>query len=287
MLIFSLTSTLQKDPITEKPRYGEKTANRVTTLLQTYDALNEAIRLAFGAAEDGEDNQATAVVMDLRDLVKKQQEAARLQQLEQEKLEEEQKREEQRNQEEQQLKEEQEREVARRQQAEQEAELNRRANQARQARLEAEQRAFEQEQQERLERERVDREWMDSIPKGPDGVKKQLAILKQATKDEEGAYTMAINALYTLFSQIVAHPEETNFRRVRRNHPKFQQDIGRFDGGKEVLIAAGFRASAIDDLPSFVSTEPNLETQMDEWSEWFNLLKATTEILEQELINSS
>ena len=32
----------QKDPVTDAPRYGEKTANRVTALLETYDALKEA-----------------------------------------------------------------------------------------------------------------------------------------------------------------------------------------------------------------------------------------------------
>ena len=52
----------------------------------------------------------------------------------------------------------------------------------------------------------------------------------------------------------------------------------------QVLIAAGFRAGFIDEVPSYISSEPNLETDMDRWSAWFDLLKATLEVIEEELI---
>lgn len=261
-------------------------------MLQSYDALKDAIQVAFSHDETSTNNETDAaappaIVQDLRMTVKQQEEAARKQEEEQERLRQQQMQEEE-EMKQALLREEQNRqEEARLAQAQEEADLARRAQEARQARLEAEQRALQQEEQERLEQQRVDREWMDSIPKGPDGVKQQLEVMKQATKDEPGAYSTAITALHTLFSQIVAHPEENNFRRIRRNHAKFQQDIGRHDGGMQLLIAAGFRLGAIDDVPCFISTEPNLETQMDEWSEWFDLLKATLEKLEQELINTS
>ena len=53
----------------------------------------------------------------------------------------------------------------------------------------------------------------------------------------------------------------------------------------EVLIAAGFVLGAIDDVPSFLSIEPNLEQDMDKWSAWFDLLKKTQEIIEEQMIN--
>ena len=131
---------------------------------------------------------------------------------------------------------------------------------------------------------RADREWMASIAKGPGGVREQLQILSESTASDPGAYTAALNALHMLFSQIVSHPEEVNFRRVRRDHAQFHKDIGQYAGGRELLIAAGFRLGAVDDVACFISTEPDIEKEMDAWSEWFDLLKATLEILEQELI---
>jgi hypothetical protein len=39
------------------------------------------------------------------------------------------------------------------------------------------------------------------------------------------------------------------------------------------LIAAGFRVGAVDDVPFFISTEPDIEKEMDAWSEWFDFSK--------------
>jgi len=141
------------------------------------------------------------------------------------------------------------------------------------------------ERQAQEEADRRDREWVAGINKGTDGVRVQLKILLESTANDPEAQTAAITALYTLFSQIVAHPEEPNFRRIRRDHPGFQEDVGRHRGGKEILIAAGFRLGTIDDVPSYISTEPNLEMDMDAWSEWFDLLKATREIIQEQLVN--
>lgn len=254
-------------------------------MLFTYDALTQAIQAAFHNTQDS--NDAT-VVEELRSVVAKQQELARKETLAKQELEQNQREqdnllEEKRRQEEEKLQRQQ--QLAK---AQEEAELSRRAQELREKRQEEERRALELEQQRRREQEQEqkDREWMDSVQKGPDGVRQQIECLKQSTADEPGAFPTALGALHTLFSQIVAHPEQVNFRRVRKDHPKFHQDIGRHQGGREFLIAAGFRLGAIDGVPCFISTEPDIETQMDEWSDWFDLLKATVEILEQELINS-
>ena len=51
----------------------------------------------------------------------------------------------------------------------------------------------------------------------------------------------------------------------------------------EFLIAAGFELGAIDDVPCYLSKEPNIETDMDGWAAWFDLLKGTLDVLEQEM----
>ena len=63
-----------------------------------------------------------------------------------------------------------------------------------------------------------------------------------------------------------------------------KQDIGRYAGGREVLIAAGFTVGAIDDVPSFICKEPNIEKDLDGWSAWFDVLKATLDAIEEQML---
>lgn len=276
----------QRDPITEAPRYGERTASRVKALLASYDALVEAIRLVFEGEEQDHDTGTSkaVVVQDLQNIVAQQKEETRRAALQEEVrlkkvVEQEEERVKQLLQEE-----ERQEEEARSARECEERELARRAQEVRAARQEAERRALETERMLRQERERADREWMDSIAKGPDGVRTQLQRLREGTANDPVAFQTALHALHKLFFQIVSRPEEANFRRVRRAHPKFHEDIGQHAGGRELLIAAGFRAGLIDDVPCFISTEPDIEKEMDAWAEWFELLKVTLEILEQEML---
>jgi hypothetical protein len=263
----------QKDPVTGNPRYGEATAVRVHQLLKQFDEMAQAMSFL-----DNSD-----VLETMEQVVSRQEAAQKLAEEEEERRKHERKqilKDEQENQE----------QRLRQEQAEAEAnrqhellELNRRAEESRQARQLAEQARLDQERRERENRERADREWMAGITKGPEGVKEEMRKLREATQDDCEAQTTALTSLHTLFSQIVSHPEEIIYRRVRRDHPKFNQDIGRHAGGKELLIAAGFRLGAIDDVPCFLSTEPNIETDMDGWSDWFNLLRATLDIIQEEV----
>ena len=139
------------------------------------------------------------------------------------------------------------------------------------------------ERQAREAAQRADQEWLAGIQKGHDGVREQLNILLKATENDTEARRVAIASLHTLFKQIASKPEEVAFRRIRRDHEKFNADIGRHPGGKEILIASGFELGAIDDVPCFISKEPSIENDMDGWSCWFDLLKAALCIIEEHL----
>mmetsp|Transcript_25095 Transcript_25095/g.54743 ORF Transcript_25095/g.54743 Transcript_25095/m.54743 type:complete len:398 (+) Transcript_25095:52-1245(+) len=271
----------EKDPVTDAPRYGEKTAARVVDLLEIYDALVMGVSIAFGtdiisSGVEDTPNEAAAVIS-LRETVQKDEEkakeaeaiaksaaideAARAASYAQ-KLEEEER---------------QRREAEESARIMREAELHRQAIEARQQREEEEARA------EREARE-ADRAFVASIVKGPDGVRAQLKALREGCATEPGSFDVAIGALHTLFSQIKSHPDEIKFRRIRRDHPKFVQDIGRHPGGKEILIAAGFTLETLDGVKSFFSREPDLASDMDGWSAWFDGLKLTLDIIEEEMI---
>ena len=281
----------ETDPITNNPRYGEKTMPRVMAFLETYDEISDAIRVVFGektddepsSVEDGSQHEH-AIVHEMRRSVEEEQEAMRKEEQEKEKGRKKEEADRRAEQERAQEDERRREESSRVERLREEQELARRAEEARQSRLAAEQAQLEAQRREREDRERVDREWMAGITKGVDGVRQQLVVLKESTASEPGAHETALTALQALFSQIVAHPEEVKFRRVRRDHPRFNEDIGRHRGGKELLIAAGFRLGAVDDIPCFISKEPSIENDMDGWSAWFDLLKATAEIIEEEMI---
>lgn len=277
----------ERDPITDKPRYGEKTQQRVTELLRCYKELHRTLQHLYGEAPPEE--EADEIVgnntrqgpgdsaAETLEMLKKQAEQEQQRQLEAERREQEaQAAAAAAAERERQTRLEEERRAAEQAEAEQRRQREQREQEAR--------RVMEEQRRAAVEATRADQEWQNSIEKGPQGVRNQLDILLAATAGDRAAQQAAIDALYTLFSQIVARPEEVNFRRIRRNHPKFEADIGRHPGGKEILIASGFRLGAIDDVPSYISTEPDLEKDMDGWSAWFDLKKETLAIIEEAMI---
>jgi len=268
----------ENDPVTGNPRYGSKTMDRVNALLGSYENLTAALSRAFDeestdVLSHGNTGASTPIIHHIRTKAEQEHavEKARLRQ---------------------------EREAKNRLEAE-ELELTRKRIEEEQQRAAAEQHRIAEEEVERehiireareAERRaqqanaRRDREWTDSIAKGTDGVRLYLDQLVHSTIHDPQAKTRAVKALHTMFAQICAHPEEINFRRVRRDHPRFVTDIGQYEGGKELLIAAGFELGTIDDVPCYISKEPNIEKDMDGWSAWFDLLKATLEIVNERLI---
>ena len=54
-------------------------------------------------------------------------------------------------------------------------------------------------------------------------------------------YKEAVQALALYVGNVLAHPEEAAYKRVRAANPLFQSKVGKFRGGAEALVAAGFK----------------------------------------------
>jgi hypothetical protein len=269
---------VESDPVTGRPRFGEQTLARVNAVLRRHRRLCDNLALMAEGADDNPDppaDEKDSVIGSIRRAARLEEaEVRRREEIERELRQ----REEHEHLERERLRGEEER---RKQEEVSREEVRVRAEQVRQAeeaRLAA--------QRVREEAEQADRLWARSVGKGMDAVREQLSILLESTASDDDPKTRqtAIGALYKLFTQIVAHPEEPNYRRIRRDHAQFNADIGRHKGGKEVLIAAGFELGAINGVPCFLSNEPNIETDMDGWATWFDLLKGTLALLEEQLL---
>mmetsp|Transcript_11474 Transcript_11474/g.17631 ORF Transcript_11474/g.17631 Transcript_11474/m.17631 type:complete len:439 (-) Transcript_11474:1323-2639(-) len=268
----------EKDPITRKPRYGEKAMIRVKHAVRAYKALEIGISGTFQDHTKPESAEQSSLVSNLQKQIQMQEEQMNEQrqakqtqeQIELERIANEKLLAEKRETEQRLLEDQRKREA--------ELELSRRAEEARRRRIEEEQLALAAERE-------ADANLLSLVPtKGPEGVREQIERMRQALKGDRAALDVALGSLYTLFDQISRKPEEVSFRRVRRDHPKFNEDIGRHVGGKEVLIAAGFRLETLDGIKCFFSREPNIEHDMNGWSDWFDGLKKTLEVIEEEMI---
>jgi hypothetical protein len=296
----------EMDPVTEKPRYGPKAQVRVRRTVQIYNFLSQQVPVVVD--NDSNDcNPTSSQIMILQNIMnqyQQEQERHREEQssLEQQQLEEEMKQQQELEERERlrKLEEEQRRLWEETQKEEEGLRIRQQAEQVRRQRLLEEQR-----------RRDAERQYLDSIQKGTEGVRYYLQQIKDSTVASEQERTTCLESLYTIFEQINKHPEEPNYRRIRLNHPRFHQDIGKHPGGIELLIASGFRPTkmspmtettttsdgdvitstqGVDDdesnttmIECLVSKEPNLETDMDGWTEWYDLNKATFETLQKEV----
>lgn len=272
VLILCAIHFIQRDPVTKKPRFGVKTKQRLKAVIRTYRALENGMTNLFGDStkpsmifllrsqiqQHNEHMNATIQACLLQEQVEaecliKERILAEEHETQQRLLEEKMKRDEER-------------------------ELARRAEEARVRRLEEEQAVIDAER-------RADFELLALVPiLGVEGVREQIGRMREALRDDRVSLDVALGSLYTLFEQIIRKPEEVSFRRVRRNHPKFVEDIGRHVGGREVLIAAGFKVEKLDGVPCFFSAEPHIESDMDGWSTWFDTLKKTLTVIEEEML---
>ncbi|KAG7342457.1 PUB domain containing protein [Nitzschia inconspicua] len=322
----------QVDPVTNRPRYGPNSYARVQRMLAYFDFLsqqnhpNNNYNINRKTTDDPHPSMPTTTTSYYKTLT---QDMVQLFQQQQALQQQQTTREEQIRLEEQQRQQQQKQEEEARERALKEAQANQRvAEQAAETeRLRQQAEAARQRRQQQEEaRRQAEQRYLDSIKKGVDGVQHYVNVIKESTSNDIAAQKKAFQSLFTLFDQILKHPEETNFRKIRKNHPVFHQDIGRHKGGIELLIAAGFRPKLLPDVLSthtqndidhdddddnngsttatttpstdssmdavpmiacLISKEPNLETDMDGWSQWYDLKKATLEILQKEVGNNN
>jgi len=281
----------ETDPVTQAPRYGEKTMKRVKSLITLYNGLSLALEIIVAnetnlIANPKNSNIHThtpLVMLALLETLSKEEKEYIQKQTKLKEQTQKAKEEELRTQQTSQEMRLQEEEEAKRQfKLEQEQELARKANAARLAK----EQQLEREKQARKDALLEDQRFMNSIVKGEDGVTIQLQKLQELQRQNQNKeYRIAIESLYTIFKQIVSQPDNEVIRKIKRDHERFHNDIGKYDGGSELLVAVGFRLVRIqteerDDTPVFLLKEPNIETDMDGWSEWFDMLKATLKLLE-------
>lgn len=80
----------------------------------------------------------------------------------------------------------------------------------------------------------ADAAWFASIDKTPIGFEKQLSLLPPASR----------TCLLAIYTEIHKRPENELARKVKLENAKFQYEIGQFEGGKEALVAAGWKVRA-------------------------------------------
>lgn len=290
----------QKDPVTNAPRYGEQTTKKVTSLIDLYGELKRASELISNGNSDSNTGNILLILQKYQENEKSILNQIINEQKHQELLEKQQALQnleiEKQNQEEKER-------IERLNQETKNKELHLHANAKR----------TEKQTQERLridqfrQRQINDREYMKSIQKGKVGTQAQIKKLSDSLQkaNQVAEYKVAITSLHLLFSQILKHPEEENNRCIRVKNNRFHQDIGRHDGAQDILIAAGFQIrrtmadegeqqhsgdanvvvnDTTDDEITLLMIEPNIETQMDDWSMWFDSLKDTHEVLEHEML---
>ena len=277
----------QTDPITQQPRYGGQTQQRVRTMIQSYESLLQVF--VSVPVEEEETLPTTTTTTTTNPRLSFMEECAQAEQMEQQQqlnvvvvvvapppLDEERRR----------LEQEEANRVARLQQEQ--------VAFRQQTELLAQQRQATEERQ-----RRADLLFLASIPHRNTllGVQVQLQRFLEnwiphddndpptTTTTTTTTLSVSLSALYTVFQQIVQHPDVEAHRRIRRDHAQFRQEIGQYPGGIELLLAAGFTTGLVDSsIPSYICREPNVETDLDAWSDWYDLLKGTLQLIKTEMV---
>jgi hypothetical protein len=256
----------EKDPITNAPRFGPKTTEKLRTMVNHHLALSLAIQYATESDDCYYDILRT-IVQDLNELeIKRVNELERdatlsadnlRQTVEHEKLQSE------------------EREKAAREVRRKEEEtFFLLAEESRNMRLDKRRKEEEEEQQ-------YEYQLLAAVTKGVYGARIQLERLKENCNCTE--FTVAVKALHTLFNQIIKSPENISHRRIRRENKNFISDIGRHPGGIELLITAGFDFEIIENEKCLYLKEPDIEHDMDSWTMWFDTIKDISFLLSNEV----
>merc|ERR1712150_79855 len=118
------------------------------------------------------------------------------------------------------------------------------------------------------------------LPISMDKVELELNNLKAHLTQLQ--YFTAVQSLHNFFKQIVSNPENEHLRTIRKNHPLFIKDIGRYKSGVDLILACGFVTMWKDGIECYNLKEPHMDLdacvaseslELDEWSTWYDSVK--------------
>jgi len=132
---------------------------------------------------------------------------------------------------------------------------------------------------------RVVKPFMDGRTPGPDALAEATGLLSAGSEQDGG---VARRELHKLFERVVAHPESEACRTINAMNKVFRAKVAPVPGALEVLVAAGFELRlVVETSDSGVETksvvyfwpEPDLASDMDGWTAWFDFVKTVPEAL--------
>eukprot|EP00752_Nemacystus_decipiens_P005702 g5160.t1 len=82
----------------------------------------------------------------------------------------------------------------------------------------------------------------------PRDVRLQRAADRIGGNGDRARAVQCLDVLASIFRNIMEHPEEEKFRKVRRSNGKFKASVGAVPGGVDILLAAGFEERPPDQL---------------------------------------
>jgi hypothetical protein len=74
-----------------------------------------------------------------------------------------------------------------------------------------------------------------------------LAMLLSLGEAEQARVQVAVQTVTKMLHNLLAHPQDMKYRSIRLANPVFQSKVGQLCGGVELLVAAGFGYSGLDE----------------------------------------
>ncbi|RHY28126.1 hypothetical protein DYB32_006236 [Aphanomyces invadans] len=138
---------------------------------------------------------------------------------------------------------------------------------------------------ETAEAQRLQDELNQSIPIGLEGLQMALRLLYGHFQQDAAKFCTAKNTLLILLKNICAAPENATYRHINPANEHFHRELGQFPGGLQCLLALGFRplrqgAGSDKNGVIYVLEEPDLASDLDKWSDWFDGLKTLRDYIE-------
>nr|CCA20172.1 conserved hypothetical protein [Albugo laibachii Nc14] len=272
----TLVSRLEKrtkmmDPVTKAPRFGPRMLEKVNALIRRFDAW----KLELETSDVLRDIKSMGLCLRERKLckLKEKVEQSRLSKVEEVRREHELL----------QMVREDEEEHRRRRIVKDEIERQNLTMLARQAQAirEAKARKLEEDalrSDEELQKLNAQKE---AVVLGKEGLRQALLTLERNV-DDKALYRSKLDKVHKIVSNICSEPEKELYRKIDKDNYRFQEDFGKFEGGYHFLLSMGFKEvyDEIESKTMFYLEEPDVNEDMDAWTDWFDSMKDYKTFLE-------